>query len=217
MMRGLVGIIVLLAVAAPARAELQGFRSVLAQGQGTTATAADLSANLVTGAVPAEFVNQQELYSGLSTAYPTLTEADLDRFFKDSDVGAMPGGAGPDGVAAARRDDRPRPAVPHPPHHRRDTRRRHVRLGLRAGAGPALPDGRPAPHRARLAVGARRSERRRGGRGRADPAGLQHRGADRTGRVGLRAPRCRGPAARGRHRRVRRRHQRVDRRGARRP
>ena len=80
-------------MAAPAGAELQGFRSVLAQGQGTTATAADLAANQISGEVPPPFVNQQELYTGIAQAYPTLKRADLDRFYKDADPGAMPGGA----------------------------------------------------------------------------------------------------------------------------
>lgn len=88
--------------AAPATAQqLTGFRSVLAQGQGGTATAADLSANLATGAVPRVFVNQQDLYTGIATKYPTLTAADLDRYFKDADPGAMPGGE------ASREEPRP--------------------------------------------------------------------------------------------------------------
>jgi acyl-homoserine lactone acylase PvdQ len=93
MRRLVVGIVLLGALAAPAQAELQGFRSVLAQGQGTTATAADLAANQISGEVPPPFVNQQELYTGIARKYPTLTRSDLDRFYKDADPGALPGGA----------------------------------------------------------------------------------------------------------------------------
>jgi acyl-homoserine lactone acylase PvdQ len=87
----------LAALAHPATApaqEVEGFRSVLAQGQGTTAPAGDVAAHVATGAVPPAFTNQQPLYAGLGDAdvWANLTEPDLDTYFKDADFGVLPGG-----------------------------------------------------------------------------------------------------------------------------
>jgi acyl-homoserine lactone acylase PvdQ len=95
-----------LALAAPAHAQdLTGFRSVLAQGQGTNATAADLAANQATDAVPPAFTNQLALYADLATDWPGLTEGAFDKYFKNTDLTA----AAPTGQGV--RVDVPRPGV----------------------------------------------------------------------------------------------------------
>ncbi len=80
-----------------------GFRSVLAQGEGQTVNAADLAAYEATGTPPDSFVNQQPLYVGIMPAARTLTPADLDTYYKNTDFGSMPGG-----VASL---EEPRPGV----------------------------------------------------------------------------------------------------------
>lgn len=77
------------------------FLSVLAQGEGQTVSAADLAANLLTGAPPATFVSQQPLYAGVMPAASTLTAANLTRYYKDTSFGAMPGGVGSHAVPRA--------------------------------------------------------------------------------------------------------------------
>jgi acyl-homoserine lactone acylase PvdQ len=84
--------------------DLTGFRSVLAQGQGRNATAADLAANQATGAVPPEFTNQLALYADLAVEWPGLTPDRFDRYFKVTDFGPAPTGSGV-------RVDVPRPGV----------------------------------------------------------------------------------------------------------
>src|SRR6059036_3816278 len=68
------------------------FRSVLAQGEGQSASAADVAANQSTGAVPDTFVNQQPLYVGIMPHAKTLTAGDLDTYYKNTTFGQMPGG-----------------------------------------------------------------------------------------------------------------------------
>ncbi|MEA2386366.1 MAG: hypothetical protein QOJ22_540, partial [Thermoleophilaceae bacterium] len=68
------------------------FRSVLAQGEGQSVSAADLAANQADGTVPETFTNQQPLYSGIMPHAGTLGPEDLDRYYKGTDFGAMPGG-----------------------------------------------------------------------------------------------------------------------------
>lgn len=71
-----------------------GFHSVLAQGEGQTITATNLAANQVFGTVPASFTNQQPLYVGIMPHATSLTPADLNVYYKDTDFGSMPGGVG---------------------------------------------------------------------------------------------------------------------------
>jgi acyl-homoserine lactone acylase PvdQ len=68
------------------------FRSVLAQGEGQSASASDVAANQATGATPDTFVNQQPLYVGIMPHAKTLTPADLDTYYKNTSFGQMPGG-----------------------------------------------------------------------------------------------------------------------------
>ncbi|HEX8065477.1 MAG TPA: penicillin acylase family protein [Thermoleophilaceae bacterium] len=90
-----------LALAAPAAAQtppaltvpaLGGFHSVLAQGEGQSVTAADLAAYQASGEPPDSFVNQQPLYVGVMPRAATLGPDDIDRFYKRSEFGSMPGG-----------------------------------------------------------------------------------------------------------------------------
>src|SRR3954468_15842287 len=81
---------VALLVAAPAaRAEgpygdQGGFFSVLALGQGQTVNAAGLATYELTGKPPPSFVNQYDMYSGVSRGADTLTTGTLDRYWKPS-------------------------------------------------------------------------------------------------------------------------------------
>src|SRR3954464_12002163 len=74
--------------AAPAAAsdapDLGGFHSVLGVGQGQTVNAGDLAANQASGLPPDSFVNQLQMYSGVSRVASTLTAATLDKGWKDS-------------------------------------------------------------------------------------------------------------------------------------
>src|SRR2546421_744641 len=69
-----------------------GFRSVLAQGEGQSITATDLAAYEATNKPPDSFVNQQPLYVDIMPHAGTLTPSDLDRFYKNTTFGQMPGG-----------------------------------------------------------------------------------------------------------------------------
>src|SRR3712207_9478231 len=80
--------------AGPAAAqEVEGVRSVLAQGQGANANAAEVGAHVAGGAVPPAFTNQLDLYAGIGNrnAWATLDETALDRYFKDTDFDVLPG------------------------------------------------------------------------------------------------------------------------------
>jgi acyl-homoserine lactone acylase PvdQ len=68
------------------------FRSVLAQGEGQSVSATDLASNQATGAVPDTFVSQQPLYAGIMPVAGGLTPQDLDRYYKPTTFGSMPGG-----------------------------------------------------------------------------------------------------------------------------
>src|SRR4051794_37910937 len=94
---------VLGAIAAPASAQsppaikvpkFPGFHSVLAQGEGQSVNAADLAAYEATGKPPDTFVNQQPLYVGIMPHAGTLTAPDIDRYYKNTTFGQMPGGVG---------------------------------------------------------------------------------------------------------------------------
>jgi acyl-homoserine lactone acylase PvdQ len=92
----LLGALASLAVPAGAGAaapDVGGFHSVLGLGQGQTVNAVDLAAYEAPGGqAPASFTNQLEMYSGVSRAAPHFTAADLDRFYKNSGFGQLPGG-----------------------------------------------------------------------------------------------------------------------------
>jgi acyl-homoserine lactone acylase PvdQ len=93
----------LVAATAPAAAAAQAppplnvpvfgqFRSVLAQGEGQSITAADLAAYQASGQPPDSFVNQQPLYVGIMPHANSLTPADLNTYYKNTNFGSMPGG-----------------------------------------------------------------------------------------------------------------------------
>ncbi|MEA2475326.1 MAG: hypothetical protein QOE06_3241 [Thermoleophilaceae bacterium] len=91
------------AMAAPAAAQeppplgvaaFDGFHSVLAQGEGESIEAPELAANQANGALPDTFTNQQPLYVGIMPRAATLGPGDIDRFYKDTHFGSMPGGIG---------------------------------------------------------------------------------------------------------------------------
>jgi acyl-homoserine lactone acylase PvdQ len=84
-------------------AQFGTFRSVLAQGEGQSISATDLAAYEAAGTVPDTFVNQQPLYVGVMPAAAGLSNGDLDRFYKNTNFGSMPGG-----IASV---DTPRPGV----------------------------------------------------------------------------------------------------------
>jgi acyl-homoserine lactone acylase PvdQ len=68
------------------------FRSVLAQGEGQSVSATDLAANQANGTVPDSFVSQQPLYVDIMPHAGQLGPADLDRYYKPTTFGSMPGG-----------------------------------------------------------------------------------------------------------------------------
>ena len=70
------------------------FRSVLAQGEGQSVTAPDLAAYEASGEPPESFVSQQPLYVGIMPRAGKLTPRRLDRYYKTTDFGTMPGGVG---------------------------------------------------------------------------------------------------------------------------
>ena len=80
-----------------------GFHSVLAFGEGQGTTAAGLGAFESGGTVPGADLSQQQQYEGLEQAWPNVTAAGLDTYYKDSDflaqpsssaLGGLPGGVG---------------------------------------------------------------------------------------------------------------------------
>ena len=93
-------LLILLALPATAAAQtpppldvpaIGGFHSVLAQGEGQTATAEDLVAAQA-GQVPERFVDQQPLYVGVMPEAESLRESDIPTYYKDATFGSMPGG-----------------------------------------------------------------------------------------------------------------------------
>ena len=71
-------------VAAAQAPDVGGFHSVLGVGQGQTVNATDLAANQASGQPPDSFVNQLQMYSGVSRVASTLTASTLDKGWKDS-------------------------------------------------------------------------------------------------------------------------------------
>src|SRR5947209_8572588 len=64
--------------------DLGGFHSVLGVGQGQTVNAGDLASYEASGTVPGSFVNQLQMYSGVSRVASTLTASTLGLGWKDS-------------------------------------------------------------------------------------------------------------------------------------
>src|SRR6059058_2093341 len=87
-----------------------GFRSVLAQGEGQSVNGVDLAAYEASGNPPPTFVNQQPLYVKIMPHAATLQPPDLDRYYKNTTFGRMPGGikssSSPDPDATIYRDAR---------------------------------------------------------------------------------------------------------------
>ncbi|MCW2966746.1 MAG: Penicillin amidase, partial [Solirubrobacteraceae bacterium] len=89
-MRRLPGLVLAVCLAALAAApaawgaDVSGFHSVLAFGEGTGTSAAALAAFEANSSVPPEDLNQRDQYEGLEQAGPTFGTADLDKYYKDS-------------------------------------------------------------------------------------------------------------------------------------
>ena len=79
------------AITAP---KLGDFRSVLAQGEGQQLNALEFGAYQASGNPPPSYTSQQPLYVDIMPRVTQLTEADLDRYYKNSEFGEMPGGVG---------------------------------------------------------------------------------------------------------------------------
>src|SRR3954454_9371293 len=94
MVRCLLAVVAACCLTAPVAqaADFNGFHSVLAFGQGKGNSAADLAAFEAGGTAPAADLSQRDQYEGLEQAGPKFTPADLDRFYKDSSFGVLPGG-----------------------------------------------------------------------------------------------------------------------------
>jgi acyl-homoserine lactone acylase PvdQ len=112
--RGVLVVVVLgLALLAPtaARADVQpygsndagGFRNVLPPGEAGVDNAVQLAQFEANGARPAHWDDQQPLYENLLYASPSLTDADLPKYFKDATFGVKP-----EDVAST---EHPRPGV----------------------------------------------------------------------------------------------------------
>ncbi len=95
------GALLVLAITTPATAAslphltvpvFGSFNSVLAQGEGQTVNGAQLARYEATHKPPESFISQQRLYAGVMPVAGSLTTANLDRFYKDSGFGQMPGG-----------------------------------------------------------------------------------------------------------------------------
>ena len=103
-MRRGVALVLAAALCAPASAgaqtppltvpSLRGFRSVLAQGEGQQLNAVDFGAYELSGAPLATYANQQPLYVGIMPQAGALQPPDLDRFYKSTKFGEVPGGVG---------------------------------------------------------------------------------------------------------------------------
>ena len=98
LLAGLLGALVLPAAAAAQSPppltvpSLEGFRSVLAQGEGQQLNAFEFGAYQLSGEPPATYTNQQPLYVGVMPEADRLVPEDLDRFYKTTRFGQMPGG-----------------------------------------------------------------------------------------------------------------------------
>jgi acyl-homoserine lactone acylase PvdQ len=105
----LTALVATLLLATPAAAAVQpygandagGFRNVLPPGENGFANVLDFGGFTLGGTRPAHSVDQQPLYDGLLYASPSLTDADVPRFFKDATFGV------PDGHVASSISPRP--------------------------------------------------------------------------------------------------------------
>ena len=67
-----------------------GFHSVLAFGEGEGTSDQDLALFEANGTVPAADLSQDQMYEGLEQAWPGVTTANLDTYYKDSDFAPEP-------------------------------------------------------------------------------------------------------------------------------
>lgn len=74
----------------------EGFRSVLAQGEGQQLNAVEFGAYQASGDPPETYTNQQPLYVDIMPRVTSLKPADLDRYYKRTEFGQIPGGVGTD-------------------------------------------------------------------------------------------------------------------------
>ena len=74
----------------PPSASFDGFHSVLAFGEGEGTSDQDLALFEANGTVPAADLSQDQMYEGLERAWPGLSAADLDTYYKDSDFAPEP-------------------------------------------------------------------------------------------------------------------------------
>ena len=126
-----------------------GFRNVLPPGENGLDTLAQIFSFRGIGDDPASLRRP-----AAALRKPRLRLADPDRrrrrpLLQGRDLRRSRRRGRLDDRTEARRDDRPRLGLRRPAHLRRHARRHDVRRRLRGRRGPALPDGRPAPHRPR--------------------------------------------------------------------
>ena len=156
------------------------FRSVLAQGEGQSITAADLAAYQATGEPPDSFVNQQPLYVGHHARTPARSRPATSTPTTRTRTSARC-------PAGRRRSETPHAGVQiyrdgayGMAHIYGDNRYdADVRGGLRDRRGAPVPDGRDPAHREGDARRPARAERRRRRRAAAHRPGLLRPGADR--------------------------------------
>src|SRR3954454_7190695 len=67
-----------------------GFRNVLPPGEAGVANAFQLAQFTANGSRPPHWADQEPLYEGLMYASPTLTEADVPKYYKDATFGVKP-------------------------------------------------------------------------------------------------------------------------------
>src|SRR5256886_14726934 len=67
-----------------------GFRNVLPPGEAGVANVFQLAQFEANGAVPKHYADQEPLYDGLLYASPTLTQADVPKYYKDAPFGVKP-------------------------------------------------------------------------------------------------------------------------------
>src|SRR3984885_3227969 len=97
-----------------------GFHSVLAFGEGEGTSDPDLALFEANGTTPAVDLDQDQMYEGLEQAWPGVTDADLDTYYKDSDfapepspslLGTLEGSAGATLTGSPPSVETPRPGV----------------------------------------------------------------------------------------------------------
>ena len=97
-----------------------GFHSVLAFGEGEGTSDPDLALFEANGTTPAVDLDQDQMYEGLEQAWPGVTDAGLDTYYKDSDfapepspslLGTLEGSAGATLTGSPPNVETPRPGV----------------------------------------------------------------------------------------------------------